>query len=97
MHKQQAGVLNVQPILAPKQLGPAVDALELYPKQEKFSVQTVVFFLAQGNLVDQLHQVPLVSSQSTQEAPQIALAIWSEITVSSVSLLLKRLVEIHCS
>lgn len=78
-HKQQVDVLNAQPILEPKQLGPAVDASELYPIQGLSFRLTVASSSAQDSLVEQLHQVLLGSSLSVQEAPQTALAIWSEI------------------
>lgn len=78
-HKQQVDVLNAQPILEPTQLGPAVDALELYPIQGLSFGQTAASSLAQDNLVEQLHLVLLGSLLSIPEAPQTALAIWSEI------------------
>lgn len=79
VHKQQVDVLNAQPIWEPKQLGPAVDALELYPIQGLSFGPTAASSLAQDNLVEQLHQVLLGSLLSIQEAPQTAQAIWSEI------------------
>lgn len=78
VHKQQVDAPNAQLILVQKPPGPAADAWELYPKREQSFVQTGAFALAQDNLVEWLHLALSVNSQSTREAPQTALAIWSE-------------------
>jgi hypothetical protein len=47
--------LHAQPIWESKKPGLAADAWELYPVQEQSFVQTEVFVLALGSLVEQLH------------------------------------------